>query len=141
MGDDGRRNSHKEHKMARRASANDDGGGSARRGNSFDKAAVEAFISRVENLDNDLASEKGSYAKRCLEIRQDKDAVYDEAKNAGISKKALKAKVRKRSLQRQIESVREGLEGEDQDAFDMLEQSLGELGRAAAARSRAEADA
>jgi uncharacterized protein (UPF0335 family) len=128
--------------MARRASDGEGGGGgSARRGNGFDKAAVEAFITRIENLDTNLSSEKGSYAKRCLEIRQDKDAVYDEAKNAGISKKALKAEIKKRGLKRQLEDVGSDLEGEDRDDFDALELTMGELGRAARNRARAEADA
>lgn len=125
--------------MAKRAKPEqpDGHGVSAFRGNGFDPAIMQSLTDRILNLHGDLdriASERMAESK---EVRKDMDEVYTEAKNAGIPKKAFKAKIKKILLEQKVEALREDLEGDEQDAFDQIEQALGDLGKAAADSYRA----
>lgn len=102
-------------------------GVSALRGNGFDKEAVEGFVSRIENLNGDLATEKSEFMTRCKTIRGDIKDVFDEAKGAGIPKKELKRVIKRRALENKIENLREELEGDEQHNYDMLLHALGHL--------------
>lgn len=121
----------------------EDGHGvSAFRGNGFDPDKVLNFVERIENLHQDLAVKKGEFMSECRLIHDDVKEVLKEAKNAGIPKKSLKAVVKKRQLTRDIDDLRDDLEGEDQDSYDQLLSALGDfrntdLGGAAADRAAA----
>lgn len=117
--------------MAPRATEEANPGGRARKGSNFDPEVVNEFIGRIEEVNDEIASQKAKNAKKCRELSESRDEIIDEAKNAGIPKKVIKAKIKKRDLERQVEACRDDLEGEDQDLFDNLELSLGELGKAA----------
>jgi uncharacterized protein (UPF0335 family) len=95
--------------------------------NGYDPAKVQEFVGRIENLHNDIASEKGSFMQICKDIHSDINLVFDEAKEAGIPKKALKKVITARALEAKAAAVREALEGEDQDSFDLLRHALGDL--------------
>lgn len=133
--------------MAKRAKKEkepgEDGAGvSAFRGNGFDPSIAHSFVSRVENLHGDLATEKSEFMTRCKVIHSDIKEVLTEAKNAGIPKKALKNVIKHRALLNKVEDVRNDLEGEDQDNFDQLLNALGnfagtDLGAAAVERAAA----
>lgn len=113
-------------------------GVAAFRGNGFDPAIVNSFVTRIENLYSDIATEKSEFMSRCKVIHGDVKEVLTEAKNAGIPKKSLKSLIKQRDLQNKIEDVRNDLEGDDQDSFDQLCLALGafaETGLGAAAMS------
>lgn len=105
----------------------DGNGVSAFRGNGFDPEIAKKFVDRLENLNNDMAAEKGEFMARCKVIHADYKEVLTEAKNAGIPKKPLKSLVKQRKLERDIEDIRTDLEGDDQDSFDQLVLALGKF--------------
>lgn len=100
-------------------------GVAAFRGNGFDPAIVGSFVSRYENLNGDLATKKSDFMNDCKITHGDINELLNEAKGAGIPKKALKSLVKQRSLERKIEDVRNDLEGDDQDSFDQLALAMG----------------
>jgi uncharacterized protein (UPF0335 family) len=95
--------------------------------NGYDPDEVKSFVSRVENLYGDLDKEKSAYMLDCKQIRGAMKEVYDEAKEAGIPKKELKAVIKARALERKAEAARDDLEAESQDTFDMIRHALGDL--------------
>lgn len=103
-----------------RTHTNDDEGGAAHGSNVPHGEQVLGFIQRVENLNLDIAKEKSAMMTACKGIHTDIKEVFKEAKAAGINKKALKGHVKRRALERDIEDIRDDLEGDDQDSFDAL---------------------
>ena len=102
-------------------------GVSAIRGNGFDKGVVESFVERMLDRHDALATLASEHMLKCKDVRGDMKEILDEAKDAGIKKKALKGVVAKILLERKAEAIREELEGDDQDDFDKIEQALGLL--------------
>lgn len=96
-------------------------------GNGFDPAVVSGFVQRIESLGDDLLTERSEYMTRCKSIRGDIKLVLDEAKDAGIPRKELKLAVKTRELQRKVDAIREDLEGDEQDNYDMIRHALGDL--------------
>jgi uncharacterized protein (UPF0335 family) len=100
---------------------------------------MAAYINRLEELDSELLREKMAYMERARRIQEDKKSVLDEAKDAGLSKKAVKAVVKVRDLERKAEAAREDLEDDDAAVFDDIREALGDyadlpLGKAAVER-------
>lgn len=95
-------------------------GVAAFRGNGFDPQIAGPFVDRVENLNADIGKLKSAFLLDCKALHADIKEVMTEAKNAGIPKKALRNVVKKRKLERDIEEIREDLDGEDQDSYDQL---------------------
>lgn len=122
--------------MAKRVTAAD-----AQRGsNGYDSDELKALIGQIESFHGDLESEKGSYMRRCKDIRDGIDEVYAEAKNKGISKKALKTHIDLRKLEARKAVLVGKLEDGDGDSFDKMAEALGDfaklpLGAAAMARA------
>ena len=83
---------------------------------------INDCINRIENLDADIETSKSQHMARCKEIRADKKEVFKEAKAAGIDVTALTAKIKKRALERQIEKVVFGLEGDQYAMFEHIEE-------------------
>jgi uncharacterized protein (UPF0335 family) len=100
--------------------------------NGLDHELVKGFVGRVENVHRDLESLKGTYMSECKALREDIGTIYDEAKDKGIPKRELKANVKRRALQRKLDSIRDDFEGEQLDMFDLIASALGD-GAAAAA--------
>lgn len=90
---------------------------------------AEPFLKRIENLHRDLESERGSYMARCKEIREDMAHVYDEAKDKGVTKKALKGVVKYRQLERKKAAITEDID--DIDVKSQLESLIAALGELA----------
>lgn len=114
--------------MARKAKTETETEGhgvSAIRGNGFSKDIVQSFVDRLMNLHADLDKLASEHMLKCKDVRESMAAVLDEAKNAGIKKKALKGVVKKLLLENKIEAIREDLEGDDVDDYDKIEQALG----------------
>lgn len=117
--------------MAKRVKATDGKeptGVEAIRGNGYDPEKTASFVERIENLDGERETAHMEYMSVCKRIAKDKAEVLNEAKDMGFEKKSLKAKIKERALRRKMESVREDLEGETQDNFDLLSKALGEFG-------------
>jgi uncharacterized protein (UPF0335 family) len=91
------------------------------------------FVTRIENLLRDLASERGSYMAKCVPIHEDIREVYGEAKENGIAVKALKGLIKWRSLEKKQAAIGDDFADVDEKAvFDHLVEALGPLGFAAA---------
>lgn len=111
--------------------------------NGFDQAQVRDIVGQIEAELAELLSERGSYMQRCKVIRERIGAIYDEAKDKGISKKALRSVIHTRELERKIEESIAKLEEDDRQTYEMLEEALGDfggtpLGQAALGRKKEE---
>lgn len=95
--------------------------------NGMDTASLVNSVARIENLYDELDTEHSAYMLRCQRIRGDMKQVYDEAKDAGIPKKALKSVIKTRQLQAKLEAIREDLEADVQDDYDTIRHALGDL--------------
>jgi uncharacterized protein (UPF0335 family) len=60
------------------------------------------FLQRIEELDEELDSEKGAYMATCRTLRSRRKDVFGDAKGAGIAVKPLKAVVKRRKLENKI---------------------------------------
>jgi uncharacterized protein (UPF0335 family) len=63
---------------------------------------AEPFVRQIEEIDDDLESEKGEYMSRCRVLRDKRKDVFGDAKDAGIAVKPLKAVVKRRKLENKI---------------------------------------
>lgn len=96
--------------------------------NGFNPEKTKAYVERVERLNDDITSIMLTALSKCKEVHGDIKIVYDEAKDTdGIPKKALKKVVKARQLEAKARKVREDLEGDEQDSFDMIRHALGDL--------------
>lgn len=85
------------------------------------------FVERIENLNDDLASERGEYMVKAKAINEDKKTVLDDAKAAGFTKATIKAIVKARELERKATAAREDLDMSDRETFDSIRHSLGDF--------------
>jgi uncharacterized protein (UPF0335 family) len=102
--------------------------GSAQTSNGFDTEKTKSFVNRVEEIEREIDSERGSFMAKCKALRDDINDVLEEAKEAGLPRKALRKVLQSRKLERKVEAIREDLESEDQDSFDLIRLALGDLG-------------
>lgn len=95
--------------------------------NGYPKGKVQDYVKRFENVEEEIATAKGSFMRRVGKFRQDQADILEEAKSNGIPRKALRKVLKARKLERDAEAVREDLETEEQDQFDLLRHALGDL--------------
>lgn len=102
-------------------------------------ADYQQFVDRIESLqqDKDIIDARAKEDK--APINQDIAEIYDEAEEAGISKKALKHVVRKRRTLLKAHQAFEKLDISDRSDAVTIEDALGpfittELGQAAASQ-------
>lgn len=95
--------------------------------NGFDPDVLSSIVNRIEDVFDDLLSERGSYMVKCKSLREDIANLYDEAKARGIPPKSLKKAVKARDLNRKIEALREDLDLVDRDTYDQIRHALGDL--------------
>lgn len=108
--------------------------------NGYDPAVVKGFVGRIEECNQEKMREHMAYMGKCKEINEDISDILDEAKAKGIPKRALRLNIKRRHLESKIDDIREDLEGDEQDDYDLLMHTLGdladsELGKAALARA------
>lgn len=96
--------------------------------NSADASMVQRWTSEIERHFGDLESMKGAYMQQCKTVREMIADCYDRAKDSGVPKKALKAVIKTRQLEKKIEGLREDL-AEDglEDDYDNIRLALGDL--------------
>lgn len=99
---------------------------------------TEPFLRRIEGLIAAGESAKGTYMAECKERKDDIKEIYKEAKEAGISVRALKRVVRQRELQKKIAALDEGLDIDDQSQFEELSAAFGDTPMGQYAKRRAE---
>lgn len=114
--------------------------------NGFDPDVLQDIVSRLDELDATLASERGKFMKRCRDIAEDRKGVMTEAKARGIPLKPLKTELKIRKLSHKMEEMRSELETEDLEQAKLIQEALGDyanlpLGKAAVdAEERRQAD-
>lgn len=97
-------------------------------GNGFDPAKVQQAVSRIESLHGDIAKIMMAALTECKAVHGDMKEVYQEAKDeSGIPKKELKRVIKARALERKAAEIRENLEAEEQDNYDLIRHALGDL--------------
>lgn len=99
------------------------------------------FVERVERLHGELRTHHAQYMKTCRELRAGIKDVFAEAREAGLSRTALRAVIKARALEAKVDEVRTNLEEEDLTAYDAIRIALGDfaslpLGEAALAALR-----
>lgn len=97
--------------------------------NGFDTEMSQAYVDRLEAIQQQLDSEKGTYMQRCRELRADMAAVLDEAKEDGLPKKLVKIHVNLRKLEKQKEAMIEALGDDDAETFDLMAEALGDYAK------------
>lgn len=114
----------------------------AKAGNSFvEPEKIQNFVERLDNEDKELLSLRGSYMADCKAVREDIKTIYDEAADAGIPKKSLKAVMKAREAEKKAKAARDDLADIDlQHKFDAIRRALGDysetpLGEAALAKA------
>jgi uncharacterized protein (UPF0335 family) len=96
--------------------------------NGLNKEDVRSAVAAIEGFKRDLESEKGAYMNRCRGIRDSITAAYDDAKEHGVPKKALRTVIKFRERDRKNAEDRAALEQDDLNSVEMVEAALGDFG-------------
>lgn len=96
-------------------------------GNGYDGDKLRGYIEKIEEHFAEMESSKGAHMKRCRDIRESIDVVYEEAKALGIPKKALRAHVKLRQIEAQKSQLIDRLSDDDVDEFEAIADALGEF--------------
>lgn len=104
-----------------------------------------SFVDKFEELEQQVASERGSFMARCKAIRERQKELLDDAKSQGVAKKLVKSIVAARDHEAKAKALRDELEEEDKKFFVDIRRALGDyadtpLGAAAAKREEPPAD-
>lgn len=94
--------------------------------NSIDSKAFKEAVQKIEDIDEQILSERGKFMKKCQDFNALKDVVIDEAKNKGIPKKELKAVIKARDFERKADEIYSDLEPDEQDTFSAMRNILGD---------------
>lgn len=91
-------------------------------------AVATRWTKEIERHFDALETLRGEYMNEARQIRELIADCYDRAKDAGLPKKAMKAVIKTRQLEKRIESLREDLaeDGLDDD-YDTIRLALGDL--------------
>ena len=97
-------------------------------GHAFNTQKLAGYVRRVEKLQDEQEAERETCRENCAQIKTEIDTVLDEAANEGIPKVELKAAIKARVLNRKIEKIRNGLDGDrSRDSYDAIRLALGDL--------------
>lgn len=100
--------------------------------NSADASQVEEIIGGIEEQHEGLLKLRMDYMRDCQPFhKRIKDIIDEAVTNFGLSRRALKGKVKQRELLWKAEEIRAKLDSEEAEAFDKLSDQLGDLGAAA----------
>lgn len=99
----------------------------AKTGNGFDPDLTVQFVQRIEALYRERDEKHSEFMNEAKNILSEVAECYAMAKEKGIPKKELKAVVKTRALDRAKEKVRDNLGPEEQEQFDLIRHSLGDL--------------
>ena len=85
--------------------------------NGIDTTKLNRFVAEIERVDEELLSERMSYAARCRPIQERKKDWKQRAADDGIPAKALNTMLRERVHLRAIAKLNSGVEDVDERAF------------------------
>ena len=110
-------------------------------GNGYPATVVKGFVKELETLEEERLQAHSLYMKKCAKLKEQAGDIYDAAKEKGIPRKALRTVIKVRQAENKAERLREELEQDEQDSFDLLRLALGDLedtdlGKAAMARMK-----
>jgi uncharacterized protein (UPF0335 family) len=83
-------------------------------------AAAAPFLQRIEEIDGELAAERGAFAAKCRTLRSNRKDVFGDAKDVGIAVKALKAVVKRRELESRIAGLPSDFDIDESAQFKAL---------------------
>lgn len=87
------------------------------------------YLQRIEALNADLETERGTYMQRARSLRDDIKEVISEAKEKdSVPVKALKGLVRYRELEKKQKAIGDGLDIDEASTFEQLLEALGDFG-------------
>lgn len=96
--------------------------------NGFDPAMLKEFAGSILRHLETIDSYKGEHMRRCQQVHELIAQTYDRAKDAGISKKPLKALVKRVLLERRIEALSEPFDEDGDETYSQMVDAFGEAG-------------
>lgn len=95
--------------------------------NGFNQEQLKSYLDRIANLQEEISSTMGTAMRECKTLRDDIKDIYTEAKDKGIPQKALKAEAKLRALDRAKANVIAGLDQEDEESLEQIQEALGDF--------------
>lgn len=95
--------------------------------NGYDRDQLKSYLDRIDNVHAEIASTMGAAMRECKTLRDDIKDIYAEAKDKGIPMKAMKAEVKLRALDRDKAKVVAGLDEDDADSLERIQEALGDF--------------
>lgn len=96
--------------------------------NGYEADKLKGVISQIQTLEARKLSIKMTAARECQTVAKDIDAVIKAAKaELGVPPKVLKAKVKELQLLAKAEALRDEMDEDDQDEFDLVSDALGDF--------------
>jgi len=94
--------------------------------NNYSGEVVQSLVSRIEEIFDDLDSERGRYMQACGVLRKRIGDAYDEAKARGIPKKELKTFVTARLTMAKARRLLDDLEDDQRETVELLAEAFGD---------------
>lgn len=88
--------------------------------NQYDRTVLNSLLKKVDGFHADLESERGTYMQKCRNIRESIQAVYEEAKAAGVPGKELRTWVRIRINEARSKKLFDELERDQQINLQLI---------------------
>lgn len=95
-------------------------------GNGYDPEDVREAMAGLDDCQTKLLSERGRYMQACATIRAGMATVYDEAKEKGIPKKALRTLFNARLKVAAARALIDDLEADEKSDAEVLADALGD---------------
>jgi hypothetical protein len=99
-----------------------------------------SFVDQFEELEAEIASERGTFMAKCKAIRERQKDLLEDAKSQGVGKGLVKSIAKARELEAKAKAIRDEMEDDDRAFFIDIRKALGDdysalpLGAAAVAR-------
>jgi len=93
--------------------------------NEFDPDVLREIVKKYDELNEELASEKGAFMKRARTIGDRRKNLLVEAKQRGIPTGILTKTLKVRDHIHKAQGIRDDLEPDDQHQFDTMAKALG----------------
>ena len=103
-------------------------------------AKAETYLRLIEEIDDEMVTEKDAYMATCRTLRSKRKAVFGEAKSAGIAVQPLKAIVKRRKLESKIAELPSEFDVDESAQYEALAEAFAgtPFGDFAAARAGAD---
>ena len=88
--------------------------------NGYDFNKIDAFLDRMENIEDECASIMGSAMQQCKSLRDDQKDIKEEAKQAGIRPKVFSKLWQARKALKKSEADINDLDGDDREQIEEI---------------------